>query len=130
MARNIGALIVGMIAGMAWNMAFVMLNAYVLFPMPEGTDMQDPEQMRAYAATLPNHAFLTVLVAHVGQAAVGGFVAKCIAGGRGAVLVWIIGILTALGSAYTQYDLGGPAWMWIDGPLALLAAFLIARKAE
>ena len=33
MLRNIGAVIVGLIAGSVWNMALIMLNAKVLFPM-------------------------------------------------------------------------------------------------
>lgn len=37
--RNAGAVIVGLVVGMMVNMALVMLNAYVLFPMPEGMDM-------------------------------------------------------------------------------------------
>jgi hypothetical protein len=43
MIRNILAVIVGLAAGMAVNMALVMLNGYVLFPMPEGMDMYDQE---------------------------------------------------------------------------------------
>ena len=82
MLRNIGAVIVGLIAGNVWNMALIMLNATVLFPMADGTDMQDPEQMKAYVATLPAHAFVTVLTAHVGQAGVGGWIAARLSASR------------------------------------------------
>jgi len=51
--RNILAVIVGLIIGMAVNMSLVMLNAKVLFPMPEGATMDDPEQLNAWVATLP-----------------------------------------------------------------------------
>ena len=74
MIRNILAVIGGLAVGMAVNMALVMLNAYVLFPMPQGTSMQDTEQFKAYIATLPTTAFLVVLAAHLGQAFAGGLV--------------------------------------------------------
>ena len=45
--RNILAIIIGLITGMAVNMSLVMLNAKVLFPMPEGATMDDPEQRNA-----------------------------------------------------------------------------------
>ena len=41
--RNVLAVIAGLIAGMAVNMALIMLNGYVLYPMPEGTDMTAPD---------------------------------------------------------------------------------------
>ena len=75
MLRNIGAVIAGIIAGSVINMGFIMLNSYVLFPMPEGMDMNDPAQFKTYIATLPVLAFFVVLVAHQGQALVGGWVA-------------------------------------------------------
>lgn len=31
-------------------MAIILFNTYVLFPMPEGMDMNDPEAMNAYVA--------------------------------------------------------------------------------
>ncbi|MEZ6194556.1 MAG: hypothetical protein R3F20_02345 [Planctomycetota bacterium] len=127
MLRNIIAVIVGLVAGMVWNQLFVTLNATVLFPMPEGTTMDDAEKFRAYVETLPATAFLVVLVAHVGQAAVGGWVAARLGASRPAVLAWIVGILTAIGSVAAQLMFGGPVWMWIDPPLCLVAAWFVGR---
>ena len=127
MLRDIGAFIVGFIAGNAWNMGLVMLNARVLFPMDEGVDMQDPEQMKAYVATLPALAFVTVLAAHVGQAGVGGWIAARLAGSRPMLLTGVIGVLTAVGAIYNQIALAGPAWMWIDVPLILAAAWYVGN---
>jgi hypothetical protein len=125
MLRNIGAFLAGMIAGMIWNMGLVTLNSEVLYPMPEGMDMHDPEQFKTYVATLPTSAFLVVLAAHVGQAAIGAWVAARLAGSRPALLANIIGVLTAAGVAYNQVVLEAPAWMWIDVPLCLAAAWLM-----
>jgi hypothetical protein len=129
MLRNIGAVIVGLIAGNVWNMALIMLNATVLFPMAEGTDMQNPEQMKAYVATLPAHAFVTVLAAHVGQAGIGGWIAARLGASRPLLLSGVIGALTLVGAAYNQVALDGPAWMWVDLPL-IAAATWCAGAAE
>jgi hypothetical protein len=67
MLRNIGAVIAGMVVGMALNMALIQLNSLVLFPMPPGTDMNNPEQLNAYIASLPLTAFIVVVLAHLGQ---------------------------------------------------------------
>ena len=75
MLRNIGAAVAGLVAGMSLNMAPIMFNSKVLFPMPEGMDMYDTEAMNAYIATLPTVAFFVVLAAHLGQSFAGGWVA-------------------------------------------------------
>ena len=51
MIRNILAVVAGLFAGMGVNMVLVLVNGMVLFPMPEGMDMNDPEQLNAYIAT-------------------------------------------------------------------------------
>jgi hypothetical protein len=126
MLRNIGAVIAGIIAGSVINMGFIMLNSYVLFPMPEGMDMNDPAQFKTYIATLPVLAFFVVLVAHQGQALVGGWVAARI-GSKPMVLSMIIGVLTLLGVVYNQITLDAPLWMWIDAPLCIVSAWFVAN---
>lgn len=127
MLRNTVAVIVGLIAGNVWNMALIILNSKVLFPMDEGVDMQDSEQMRTYIASLPVQAFLVVLVAHVGQAGIGGWLAARMGRSRPELLAGIIGLLTLAGAAYNQVALDGPIWMWIDLPLIAAAAWYAGR---
>ena len=129
MLRNIGAVVVGLIAGSIWNTALILLNSQVLFPVPEGTDIQDPEQMKAYVATLPAHAFLVVLAAHVGQAGIGGWIAARLGKSRPMLLAGVIGALTVIGAVYNQITLEGPGWMWVDVPLIVLAAWWAGRCA-
>ncbi|MDG1050068.1 MAG: hypothetical protein P8R46_07665, partial [Planctomycetota bacterium] len=83
------ATIVGLAAGMAWNMALIQLNSTVLYPAPEGMDMNDPEQLQAYMDTLPAAAFLVVMAAHLGQALLGGWLAACLAVKRPVLLALI-----------------------------------------
>jgi hypothetical protein len=109
-------------------MALILLNAYVLFPMPEGTDFQDPEQVKAYVATLPMHAFLVVLAAHVGQAAFGGWTAARMGKSSPMLLAGIVGGLTVIGAVYNQITLEGPAWMWVDVPLIVAATWVVGQR--
>lgn len=122
MLRNIGAVIAGLIAGNVINMAIVMLNMQ-LFPGPEGLDMNDPDQMQAYIAELPTVAMLIAMVAHLSQAALGGWVAARLAGSRPRVLAMIIGVLTVVGSIANHAMIGGPTWMLVELPLELALAW-------
>jgi hypothetical protein len=74
MVRNIGAVVAGLFVGSLANMAIIMINVS-MFPGPEGMDMNDPEQMKVYLATLPVAAFLVAIVAHLAQAGLGGWLA-------------------------------------------------------
>ena len=127
MLRNVGAVVAGLIVGMIVNMAFVMLNGYVLFPMPEGMDMNDSVAMNAYIATLPAHAFILVLVAHFGQAFVGGWVAARLAGSRPMVLALIVGGLSLLGGIMNAMQLDLPTWMYVEFPLYLVCGWFAGR---
>ncbi len=123
MLRNILATLAGFVVGSAANMAVIMFNTGVLYPMPPGTDFGNPEAFAAYIATLPVPAFLVVLVAHSAQAGGGALVASRFASTRGPVPAIIIGALTALGSTMGMLQVPAPAWMWLDVPLNLLCAY-------
>ncbi len=127
MIRNFIAVIVGLFAGMVVNMALVMLNGYVLFPMPEGTDMNDTEQMNAYVATLPTLAFFVILAAHLGQAFAGGWVAARLGSSRPMLLALIVGVLSLAGGIMNMLMIEGPTWMYIELPLYLVVAWLAGR---
>jgi MFS family permease len=123
MLRNVGAVLLGLIAGSCVNMALILLNSYVLFPMPEGMDMNDADQMNAYIATLPAVAFLVVIVAHLGQAFVGGWIAARLGKSRPMVLAMILGVLTLAGGVMNAMTLTTPTWMYIELPLYLVVAW-------
>ncbi len=126
MIRNICAVLVGLVAGMVFNMLIVMLST-VLYPMPEGVGFNDREGLAAYIETLPVTAFLIVMLAHLGQAFVGGWIAALISRNSSMVVAMIVGVLTLLGGLYNMSTLPLPAWMWIEVPLYLVAAWAAAR---
>ena len=127
MGRNIAAVLAGLVVGMIVNMAFVMLNSYVLFPMPEGTTFEDPALFGAYIETLPTAAFLVVLVAHLGQSFVGGWVAARLSSSHAMALAMIIGVLSLAGGIANMVQIPGPTWLMIELPLYLVVAWLAGR---
>ena len=123
--RDIIAVLVGWIVGMATNGAFVFLSV-ALYPMPDGVTFNDKEGFAAYIETLPLTAFLIVLVAHLSQAFFGGLVAAKISKKRPLTVAMIIGSLSLIGGYINMQSIPLPAWMWIEMPLYLVAAWFAA----
>jgi len=127
MLRNSLAVIGGSLVGMAVNMGLIQLNMHVLFPMPAGMDMNDPEQFNAFVATLPTSAYFVVLLAHLGQSFVGGWVAARLGASRPMLLAMIVGVLSLAGGIMAMMMIDGPDWMMIELPLYLVVAWLAGR---
>ncbi len=117
--RNIGAVILGLFVGSLANMGVIMLSTKI-WPMPEGLDMYDTQQMAAYVATLPAAAWGFAMAAHLSQAFVGGWVAARLGASHPMRLALIVAVLTLLGGVMNAINLSPPAWMWIEMPLYLV----------
>jgi MFS family permease len=130
MIRNIVATIAGLIAGSILNMVIVQLNMHVLFPMPAGMDINNPEQLTTFMATLPASAFLVVMVAHLGQSFVGGWLAARLGASRPMLLAMIVGALSLVGGIMAMMMIKGPDWMMIELPLYLVVAWAAGRIEE
>ena len=122
MLRNIAAVVVGLIAGMVLNMVFVFLNL-VLYPMPEGLDWADTDGVAEYFASLPMMAFVIVLIADVGQAFFGGWIAARISRNRVMLVAMIVGFLSLAGGIVNAMQIPLPTWMYIEMPLYLVVAW-------
>lgn len=125
MLRNVGAVFAGLFIGAIVNMAILMVS-WTIYPMPPGMDMNDPDQMNAYLATLPTTAFLFAMAAHLAQAFVGGWIAARISEDAPMRVAMIVGILSLLGGVANMFNLDAPSWMWIEMPLYLAAAYAAA----
>ena len=123
--RDIIAVLVGWVVGMAANMAFFFLIAK-LYPMPDAVTFDDKDGFAAYIETLPMTAFLIVLVAHLSQAFFGGLVAAKISKKRPTTVAMIVGVLSLIGGYINMQSIPLPTWMWIEMPLYLVFAWLAA----
>ena len=129
MMRNVIAVVVGMIAGMAANMLFVIMNM-AIYPMPEGVDFNNTEGLTEYINNLPFLAFLIVLVAHISQAFVGGWIAARISADRLMTVALVVGVLSLVGGIVNMNDIPLPSWMLIEMPLYLVAAWAAAKLEQ
>lgn len=127
--RNVIAVVVGMIAGMAANMLFVIMNM-AIYPMPEGVDFNNTEGLTEYINNLPFLAFLIVLVAHISQAFVGGWIAARISADRLMTVALVVGVLSLVGGIVNMNDIPLPSWMLIEMPLYLVAAWAAAKLEQ
>ena len=125
MLRDVGAVFAGMFIGGLANMGVLMLS-WVIWPLPAGFDMNDPVALKAYVATMPVAALLVVILAHLSQAFLGGWIAARISVDRSMVVAMIVGALSLLGGILNMFNIGGPAWMWIEMPLYLVASWAAA----
>jgi hypothetical protein len=99
----------------------------VLFPAPEGMDANDPAQFNAYVAALPTAAFLVVVLAHLGQSFVGGWLAARLGASRPMLLAMIVGVLSLVGGITAMMTIDGPDWLVVELPLYLVVAWLAGR---
>ncbi|MCH2102245.1 MAG: hypothetical protein MK209_10030 [Planctomycetes bacterium] len=127
MIRSILVVIFGLAVGMGVNMALVMFNAYVLFPMPAGTDMNDPDQLNAYIAILPTPGFFVVMAAHLGQSFVGGWVAARLGSSSPMMLAMTVGMVSLVGGIMMTMNVEAPTWTMIELPLYLVVAWQAGR---
>ena len=120
MVRNVLGVLAGMVVGGIANMAIVVVMM-VIWPLPEGVALDDPEQMAAYTATLPVAAWLMAVLAHLAQCFVGGGVAGRL-GTHAMGAAVAVGALSLIGGVMNLINLGAPGWMWAELPLYLVAA--------
>ncbi len=126
MLRNIGAVIVGLVAGMIFNMALVQINLSI-FPLPEGADPADATAMKEAIGAMPAAAWILVFAAHLGQAFVGGWVAARLGRSQPMLLALIVGGLSLAGGVANVLILSAPTWTWIEMPFYLVFAWLAGR---
>ena len=123
MLRNVIAVILGIIAGMALNMGILEIN-YLAYPIPEGLDIHNSAQLQNYLDALPALAFLVAMVAHLAQSFGGGWIAARLGSSRPMLLAMIVGAVSLAGGVMMMARVKGPAWMAIELPLYLVVAWL------
>lgn len=126
MARKITAIVVGIIAGMIFNMSFVLISQ-ASYPLPEDIDPNDLEAQGEYRKEngWPMGALVLVLIAHAGGSLASGVVCGLIAmrnwtaAGLGLGIFWTMGGITML------FLLPAPTWFAITDVILYIPAALI-----
>jgi hypothetical protein len=107
--RNVLAVIAGLVAGSAVNMAIVMVGPMVI-PPPEGVDMSDMDRLAENLKLLRPANFVPPLLAHAVGTLIGAFITAKIAVSHRMMLAMLIGAFFLLGGIAMVKMVGGPGW--------------------
>jgi len=110
--------IVAVVAGILLTsdaVGLVQQLGHYLYPLPSGTDPNDPEAIKKYVENAPFMAIFFVIISYAVGALVGGFVSTKIANDGKKIYALIIGILFLFNSIYMMVTIPSPIWFWILG---------------
>lgn len=121
-------ILVGAVVAIACVWAIEAVS-HLIYPIPPGTDFDDPAVLAAYFETVPLGGKLWIVAAWFVGALAGAWAANAIA--RRALAGWIVTLLVIAGGVVTMMMITHPAWMWAMGiALPLIAAWLAQRLAK
>lgn len=127
--------ILSTVAGVIVAFTLIMLietAGHSLWPPPAGLDMSKPESLRLMMQQMPLGALLSVAVAWVVAAFVGGWVAAKFS--ERTPSAYVVGGLVALGAFANLLMIPHPFWFWLVAlllvPLAAYAAGRLGVRRE
>lgn len=136
-ARNILALLAGVVIGSLVNMGLVNVGPMIV-PFPEGANVSTMEGLRDSMELFSPVNFLFPFLAHALGTLVGAFVAAKLAASHAGKFALGVGVLFLAGGIAAANMLGGPLWFIVTDlvvayiPMACLGAVLagaLRRKA-
>ena len=119
-ARNVIAVILGVVVGSIVNMGLIMVSGQVI-PPPPGVDMTNMESLRASMHLFEPKHFLFPLLAHALGTFVGGFVASLVAASQRMKLALGVSAFFLLGGIVNVFLLPSPTWF---AALDLIGAYI------
>lgn len=128
-ARNIVAVLGGVVVGSVVNMALVNVGPLVV-PLPEGADVSTAEGLRDSMKLFTPVNFLFPFLAHALGTLVGAFVVARLAASHAMKFAIGIGVFFLLGGIAAANMLGGPLWFIVTDlvvayiPMGYLGAIL------
>ena len=114
MLRKILATLAGLVAA-SFAVGLVQQLGHYLYPLPAGTDPNDPEAIKNYVQTAPFMAIFFVIISYAAGALTAGFVSTLVANDRKKIYAAILGIVFLITSIYMMITIPSPIWFWILG---------------
>ncbi len=127
MIRKIIALVVGLLAAFTLVILIEGLGNE-FFPLPEGLDLDDLDQMSKYVESLPPEALLIVLSAWIVATMGGGLLACIISKVKPLLFASLIGLATMSGSIYIMFQIPHPPWFMAAAIAGILMAIFITVR--
>jgi hypothetical protein len=119
-ARNILAVVAGIVLGSVVNMILVMLGPMVV-PLPEGADTSDMEKLRASLALFQPVNFVFPFLAHALGTLAGAWVAARLAASHPFWMAIVVAAFFLAGGIAMIWMVGGPTWFCV---LDLVVAYI------
>lgn len=110
--RNIAAVVVGLILGSIVNMTIITALS-PMFPLPEGTNPNDIESIKANLHKFSVGNFMVPFFAHALGTLLGAFLTAAIAKSHKLPLAFVIGFFFLLGGIAMIVMVGGPIWFMV-----------------
>jgi len=126
MLRSILAVVAGIFVG-AVVIFFVEGLGHMIFPPPDGVDLNDPEQLKSIMKDIPLGAKLAVLAAWGAGVFAGGVAALLIAR-RWAPVAWVVAATLFTLAGVTMMAIAHPWWMVAGAVLVTCAGAVAAIK--
>lgn len=117
MLRKLGAIVLGAIAGYLIVMSIEMLNL-VLFKPPANMNFSDSAALRSWIESLPQTAFILILVAWLVGALVGVWIATRV--GRSPIPGIVVGLLLLGATISNFFRFPHPVWVMVAAVAGLL----------
>ena len=127
MYRKIIAVVLGVVVAVALIIAIEALS-HVVYPVPEGLDLTNPEALQAYVMDMPITALFFVLGAWLVATLVGGLLACFIAKETPLIYSAIIGGLVLLGTIINLISIPHPLWFSITAILSIIATIFVTGR--
>lgn len=129
LGRSVLAVFLGLVAAVVVIMTIEMVCS-MLYPMPPGLDLKNPDAVRIYFQGLPLTALLIVVVGWALGSVAGGWMAAKRAPVAPMAHALVVGAALLVSSYVNLKSLPHPGWMWAAGPLShVLGVIAGARLA-
>ena len=122
LARNIAAVLIGLIVGSFVNLGLITVGPMII-PPPVGVDVLDMFSIRENLNLFEAKHFIFPFLAHSLGTLVGAGVAYAIAGSRRLLMAMVIGIAFFCGGVYASTIIPAPTWFIV---LDLVFAYIPA----
>lgn len=132
-ARNILAVLAGVVVGSIVNILLVNIGPFVV-PLPDGADVSTMDELRDSMQLFSPAHFLFPFLGHAVGTLVGAFVAAKHAVSHHVAIAMVIGVFFLMGGLSMVNMIGGPLWFSVTDlvlaylPMSLLGAILAGRS--
>jgi hypothetical protein len=127
MLRRILAIVAGLVAAMAIIFAIEAVGR-VLFPLPSGMALTDPQSARERADMIPVGALASILVAWTVGALAGSYSVARLIGARGTSLAYVAGGVVLVWAALMTMRMPHPIWFVAATPILIVGATIVGAS--